>query len=69
MLAISCMAGPRLYQGWHSQKMVFFGQYRDWGPFDRKAQPIRFWLCTAWITFATLAFPIWVWGLLDGSLK
>ena len=69
MLGISVMAGQRLFTGWVARKMVFFGKYRDWGPFDRETQPTRFWLCTAWLAIFSLAFPVWIWGLLDGSLK
>jgi proline iminopeptidase len=50
-------------------KMVFFGQFRDWGPFDRERQPVRFWLSITWAALFSLAFPLWIWALIEEGMK
>ena len=68
MLGISLMAGRRLLNGWTTRKMVLFGKYRDWGPFDRHEQPVRFWLATVWAAACTMTLPLWIWAFIEDSL-
>ena len=66
-LVISWMAGGRLIRGIKNGQMVFFGQFRDWGPFDREKQPALFWLSTLWAAIASLAIIAWLLIYIDGG--
>ena len=68
-LAITILAIPKLVEGLRSGKMVLIGQFRDWGPFDRATQPIRYWLSIVWAAFASGAFFYWILTLRDGGFQ
>jgi hypothetical protein len=42
---MTCRTG---IEGLRTSRAVFFGQYQDWGPFDRRSQPKRYWAAVAW---------------------
>ena len=68
-VGISLMAGKRLIDGLSSGEIVFFGKVKDWGPFSRTKQPIRFWLSTAWAAFFSLSLGFWLAAMMRGGFE
>jgi hypothetical protein len=67
LVGLAWMTGKRLLRGWQEDQMAFFGSYRDWGPFDRDQQPVRFWLSTLWAAFWWVASLVLIVGIFTGD--
>jgi hypothetical protein len=57
------MCGKRGVEGLRTGQAALFGQYCDWGPFDRSSQPKRFWFAVIWafvVSAGSVVSAFWV---------